>query len=171
MLLILDMRKWPLDESFEIPDFESEDFTIELLNPGHLEEDYDAFINSVDLINRTRSVEWPFHGFTIEENLSDLIQHENENTKRESIAFVVRNISDNKYIGCFYFYPIGHMAEKTAVPPDSADVDVSWWVTKDAYNQDAYEKLFEDIKKYLLKWPFESPWFSNLEIPPGVSSS
>jgi hypothetical protein len=46
------------------------------------------------------------------------------------------------------------------------DVDVSWWVTPDAYESGYYTKLYAALRRWLAdSFPFENPYFSNREIP------
>ena len=156
-------ENWKLNIDFKIPKFESTNFTIELLNIDHLVKDYKAFMSSIEIINRTRNSQWPFEGFTIEENEEDLQWHNKENEARRSMAFVVRALN-GEYAGCFYLYPIG-VINKDIITPMGADVDVSWWVTQKAFDSGKYELLYSDIKTYLKSWPSNKPWYSNTIIP------
>jgi len=46
------------------------------------------------------------------------------------------------------------------------DVDVSWWVTPDAYNDGYYAKLYVALVHWVSNaFPFKNPYFSNREIP------
>ena len=45
------------------------------------------------------------------------------------------------YLGCAYLYPMGRRTELTERAVDH-DVDVSWWVTVDAYEAGYYERAY-----------------------------
>ena len=46
------------------------------------------------------------------------------------------------------------------------DVDVSWWVTPDAYKRGYYEKLYRALRRWLAdELPFAAPYYSNAEVP------
>jgi hypothetical protein len=46
------------------------------------------------------------------------------------------------------------------------DVDVTWWVTADAYEEGYYTKLYRALRHWLAEeLPFKEPYYSNREIP------
>lgn len=46
------------------------------------------------------------------------------------------------------------------------DVDVSWWVTPDAYARGYYATVYSALRHWLATAsPFSTPYYSNLEIP------
>ena len=46
------------------------------------------------------------------------------------------------------------------------DVDVSWWVTPEAYGRGHYGTLYRALREWVTRvYPFTSPYFSNREIP------
>jgi hypothetical protein len=46
------------------------------------------------------------------------------------------------------------------------DVDVSWWVTPQAYEAGYYGKAHEALRKWAIEdYPFERPHFSNARLP------
>jgi hypothetical protein len=48
------------------------------------------------------------------------------------------------------------------------DVDVSWWVTPDAYERGYYSKLYRALRHWVAQaFPFRAPYYSNAEIPSG----
>jgi hypothetical protein len=49
----------------------------------------------------------------------------------------------------------------------STRVDVSWWVTPDAYARGYYTKLYAALRRWVLdQFPFGTAYYSNREIPP-----
>jgi hypothetical protein len=46
------------------------------------------------------------------------------------------------------------------------DVDVSWWVTPDAYDRGFYVKLYIALRRWAVDaFPFKKAYYSNREIP------
>ena len=46
------------------------------------------------------------------------------------------------------------------------DVDVSWWVTPDAYERGYYQKLLHGLRHWVAEdFPFSAPYYSNAETP------
>ena len=45
------------------------------------------------------------------------------------------------------------------------DVDASWWVTAEGYEQGYYQKLFTALQQWLKDFPFSNVYYSNQEIP------
>jgi hypothetical protein len=46
------------------------------------------------------------------------------------------------------------------------DVDVSWWVTPEAYDGGYYAGLYVALRHWIVEaFPFKNPHFSNREIP------
>ena len=46
------------------------------------------------------------------------------------------------------------------------DVDVSWWVTPDAYDRGYYEKVYRALQHWLAaEFPFGEAFYSNAEVP------
>jgi RimJ/RimL family protein N-acetyltransferase len=112
----------------------------------------------------TRGGGWPTEPVTEEIDYVDLVWHELEFREGYSFAYVVRDLDDGD-IGCCYLYPMGR---RTALTEDLLvhDVDVSWWVTTDAYESGYCERLHAALVQWLADvLPFATPYFSNREIP------
>ena len=46
------------------------------------------------------------------------------------------------------------------------DVDVSWWVTSEAYELGFYRKVYDALTRWVeADFPFEDPYYSNAEVP------
>jgi hypothetical protein len=122
-----------------------------------------AVNSSLEAIRQTRGGSWPAEAVTEEFNFLDLAWHEREFRDGDSFAYAVRNAS-NKYIGCFYLYPMGLRTELT-VELLAHDVDASWWVTTKSYEQGYYETLFKALQQWLKGFPFSNVYYSNQEVP------
>jgi len=52
------------------------------------------------------------------------------------------------------------------------DVDVSWWVTPDAYERGYYTKLHAALRHWLAEeFPFDAAYYSNAAMPEDVRVS
>jgi len=94
----------------------------------------------------------------------DLVWHECENREGYSFAYAVYDAGGG-YQGCCYLYPMGR---RTPLSPDLLhhDVDVSWWVTPDAYARGCYATLYAALRRWVVTdFPFTDPHYSNVEIP------
>lgn len=130
-----------------------------------LHDDVRGINASVALIQATRGGGWPTEPVTDDYNYVDLVWHELEFREGDSFTYVVRDASGG-YLGCCYFYPMGRRTPLTEGLLIH-DVDVSWWVTPDAYERGYYGKLYHALRQWATQQlPFTSPHFSNVEIPP-----
>jgi RimJ/RimL family protein N-acetyltransferase len=141
-----------------------DDMRASVLTRDDLDDDVRAVNDSLDLIRRTRGGGWPTGPVTAEDDYVDLVWHEHEFREGYSFAYVVRH-DDGRYLGCCYLYPMGRRVPLT----DDLlrhDVDVSWWVTTDAYEHGYYGKVYDALVRWVDdEFPFGAPYFSNAEIP------
>jgi hypothetical protein len=141
------------------------DLVATAISRAHLHDDVEGINASIELIKQTRGGRWPTEPVTEEYNFVDLVWHECEFREGESFTYAVYNTA-RKYLGCCYLYPLGRRTPLTAELLDY-DVDVSWWVTPMAYARGDYRKLYHALRQWLAAdFPFEAPYYSNLEIPP-----
>lgn len=139
------------------------------LSREDLEDDILGINESVPLIQRTRGGGWPTGPVERDFNFVDLVWHEQEFREGSSFSYVVRD-SAGKYLGCCYLYPMGLRTELSEELVNH-DVDVSWWVTPDAYARGHYERLYRALRHWLAhELPFAAPYYSNAEIPPANSA-
>jgi hypothetical protein len=131
-----------------------------------LHDDVRGINASIDLIRATRGGPWPSGPVTEEFNFVDLVWHELEFREGTSFTYAVYD-TDGGYLGCCYLYPMGG---RTALTEEllGYDVDVSWWVTPDAYERGYYEMLYRALRHCLAnELPFWTPYYSNEQIPDG----
>ncbi len=129
-----------------------------------LRDDVRGINASIELIRRTRGGNWPTAPVSEDYNFVDLVWHELEFREGTSFTYVLRN-ADGGYLGCCYLYPMGGRTELTNELLDH-DVDVSWWVTPDAYARGYYEKVYSALRTWLAtEFPFSSPYYSNAVVP------
>ena len=140
------------------------DLVATAITRADLADDVRGINASLDLIRRTRGGQWPTGPVSEEENFIDLVWHECEFRDGKSLTYVVRDTAGG-YLGCCYLYPLG---TRTRLDRELVehDVDVSWWVTPDAYSDGFYTQLYEALRTWLAsEFPFWSAHFSNRELP------
>ena len=168
------MRKMRYDEfvkRLELPSgFEAstrltyQDVVAVALTREQLQDDVRGINASIDLIRRTRGGKWPTGPVTEEFNFVDLVWHEAE--FRDGTSFTYAAYDDRgHYLGCCYLYPMGSRTRLTEELVEH-DVDVSWWVTPDAYERGFYEKTYAALRHWLdSDFPFSRPYWSNVAMP------
>jgi hypothetical protein len=158
-------KKFNLPMGFTAPEeLTFEDLKAIPLTRSDLDADLAAVNSSIEVIQKTRGGLWPEEELNKEFDFLDLAWHEREFRDGSSFAYVIYD-TNSKYIGCFYLYPMGHRTELT----DGLlkyDVDASWWVATDAYEQGYYAKLYTGLQGWLASsFPFKAVYYSNKEIP------
>ena len=141
-----------------------EDLVARAITRADLRDDVRGINASIELIQATRGGAWPAGPVTEEFNFVDLVWHELEFREGTSFTYAVYD-ADGGYLGCCYLYPMGGRTELTQERL-GYDVDVSWWVTPDAYERGHYEKLYRALRHWLAEEvPFAAPYYSNAVIP------
>jgi RimJ/RimL family protein N-acetyltransferase len=141
-----------------------EDLVARAITRADLHDDVRGINASIALIQETRGGGWPTEPVTEEFNFVDLVWHEQEFREGTSFTYAVYD-ADGGYLGCCYLYPMGRRTELSAELLSYA-VDVSWWVTPDAYEHGYYEKLHRALRHWLAEeLPFSAPYYSNVAIP------
>jgi RimJ/RimL family protein N-acetyltransferase len=133
------------------------------LTRHHLHDDVLGINAGIDLIRRTRGGSWPTEPVDDDFDYVDLVWHECEFREGESFAYAVYD--GGGYLGCCYLYPMGRRTPLTEELLGH-DVDVSWWVTPDAYGRGHYTTLYRALRHWIATaFPFSNPHYSNVEIP------
>ena len=134
-------------DEFEIPTlFETDYFRLRMLSVDDVEKDYEAVIESRELLHTMFGGPWPRPGFTLEENLIDLERHQQEFLSRKAFAYTVVSLDETKILGCIYINP-----------PETADSDaiVVMWVRQTEYDKGLDETLFHSVRDWINSiWPF-----------------
>ncbi|WP_086826122.1 GNAT family N-acetyltransferase [Allokutzneria sp. NRRL B-24872] len=134
------------------------------LTRADLADDVAGINASLELILQTRGGAWPTGPVTEEHNYVDLVWHECEFRDGGSYTYVLRDAAGG-YLGCCYLYPMGGRTKLTEELLDH-DVDVSWWVTPNAYELGFYPRVHAALKHWLATdLPFRTPFFSNRKMP------
>jgi hypothetical protein len=159
------VKKLILPDRFDPPRrLTHEDVVATVLGREDLDDDVRGINASLDLIRRTRGGRWPEEPVTTDFNFVDLVWHECEFREGDSFSYVLRD-ADRGYLGCAYLYPMGRRTELTEALAHH-DVDVSWWVTTDAYEAGYYGRVHEGLQRWVTEdFPFTDPYWSNRELP------
>ncbi|TDD12063.1 GNAT family N-acetyltransferase [Nonomuraea deserti] len=141
-----------------------DDIQARALTRDHLHDDVRGINASIELIRRTRGGRWPTEPVTEDFNYVDLVWHECEFREGDSFTYAVYDTA-GRYLGCCYLYPVGRRTPLTEGLL-AYDVDVSWWVTPDAYAGGHYIKLYQALRHWIaISFPFTNAYYSNAEIP------
>jgi hypothetical protein len=158
-------KKLVLPDGFDPPRrLVHEDVVAHALTRDDLAADVRGINASLGLIREMRGGSWPTGPVTEEENYVDLVWHECEFRDHKSFTYVLE-VDALDYIGNAYFYPMG---VRRPLTPELArhDVDVSWWVTPEAYERGYYAKVFDALRQWsTTDYPFAAPHYSNARLP------
>ena len=145
-------------------DLAFDDIRARAISRSDLDNDVQGINASIALIRRTRGGHWPTEPVTADFDYVDLIWHELEFREGYSFTYAVYD-SSGHYLGCCYLYPMGRRTPLSSKLL-AYDVDVSWWVTPDAYEHGYYTKLYAALRNWLeTAFPFTNAYYSNREIP------
>jgi hypothetical protein len=141
-----------------------DDIRARAISRADLDDDVRGINASLEIIRRTRGGSWPAEPVTPDFNYVDLVWHELEFRDGTSFTYAVYD-TGNQYLGCCYLYPLGRRTPLTEKLLEH-DVDVSWWVTPEAYDRGMYAKLYRALRTWSREaFPFRNPYYSNSEIP------
>ena len=132
----------------------TDEFLLRPLRATDVQLDYDAVISSRAELMQGSGGTWPREGFTIEENLEDLEQHEQEHRERVAFTYTIMNPTESECLGCLYINPperlIGHNEEVGKYLSDGAAF-VDFWVRS--------SRLADNLDWRVLQALI--PWFQN----------
>lgn len=147
-------------DDLTLPRLVTQRFTLERLEPKHLERDFEAIAATGDALDGTIAPPGTIGdvaAFTIENDLTELHWHLREFRRRSSFAFIAIETGTGRSLGCAYINPAdrsGFDAEVTAWGR-SLDGEPTW---------DA--DFFAQIRAWVVtQWPFDNPAFPGRQIP------
>ena len=142
-------------DDFEVPTvLETDRFRLRMLSVDDVEKDYEAVIESAELLHSMGST-WPREGFTIEENLADLQRHQQEFLDRKAFAFTVVSLDERRVLGCVYINP---------TKEQGYDAIAYMWVRQSEYDKGLDPLLFQTVKEWLeTSWPFSAVYYYGRE--------
>jgi hypothetical protein len=117
--------------------------------------DYEAVMATQETLRLRGGGEWPRPGFTPEENLVDLEEHEADFHARRGFTYTIQNPDGTRCLGCLYLYPLDASlrrkgADEEAVARIGDHQAVAWfWVLPDGVAGDLDRRLLAALL----------PWF------------
>src|SRR5205085_12361589 len=91
---------------------------------------------------------------TLEENLADLREHEQEFAERKAFTYTVLDPSERQCLGCVYIYPRKHVlrhcgAEAALSSVKDDEAEVTFWVRTERLADDLDQLLLDALRVWL----------------------
>lgn len=154
---------------FKIPNLlETNHFRLRMLSVYDVEKDYEAVIESREILHTMFGGPWPKPGFTLEENFDDLERHQQEFLDRKAFAYTVVSLDETQVLGCLYINP----PQKYSQIPEfveywkknGSDAIVYMWVRQTEYEKGLDSRLFHTVKDWInTEWPFKKVGYPGRE--------
>ncbi len=143
-------------QDFDVPDvLETENFRLRMLSVDDVDKDYEAVMESQEMLLKVTNGRWPREGFTLEENLSDLERHQQEFLDREAFAYTVISLDESRVLGCLYINPD---------EDPEVDASIRMWVRQSEYDRGLDPILFNTVRYWIASdWPFGKVVYPNRE--------
>jgi len=137
---------------FSVPKIiQTEKFLIRLLEMKDVAKDYDAYMTSIDHLQKIfdpNDEPWPTTDVTIRFALADLYYCEWEHYKRSSFSYGVFNPDDTIELGCVYIHATWKLDH---------DAQLITWIRKSELESGFDDELYNFAKDWIAKdWPFKS---------------
>jgi hypothetical protein len=146
-------------DSFKVPtEYRTAKYKLVPLGPALVRQDYDAYMSSIEHLQKTFSNgKWPHENLTLEDALKDMDQEAARFKARESFAYGVLTLDGSRELGSVYVRP----SRKKGY-----DAVVQLWVTKAEFDKGFDAELYRDVKAWVAAaWPFQSVAWPRREIP------
>ncbi len=138
-------------------------FRLRMLAATDAQADYEAVMASQARLRAGSPHGWPREGFTLAENLDDLVRHEQEFHDRVAFAYTMVSPDESAVLGCVYINP------PTAADEDQHDAQAYMWV-RDEHHPELTGTLFDAVSDWLSRdWPFRSVRYIRTEYYQGVT--
>jgi len=147
-------------DNARVPDeLRTGEFLVRPLRATDVELDYDAVVSSRAGLFLHSGGSWPREGFTLEENLADLEEHEQEHHDRIAFTYTVMNPAETECLGCLYLNPPERMLRRTGGSAEQLN-DVTpheAWVTFWVRQSRLANNLDQRLLQALIPW-FQTEW-------------
>lgn len=138
------------------------EFLIRPLQTSDVELDYQAVIASREKLLKRTAGRWPKVGFTINENLSDLENHEQQHQQRNEFTFTIMNVAESECLGCIYILPLTKLLKGSVSKNEITSLNITdyeawltFWVTPNAAEQNLDERVVDNLQSWFSeKWAF-----------------
>ncbi|MEM8859123.1 MAG: N-acetyltransferase [Chloroflexota bacterium] len=147
-------------------------FLIRPLLATDVELDYEAVMDSREILRQWEQSTWPADDFTLEDNLKDLQKHEREFNNREGFTYTVLNPAGTQCLGCIYIYPctVRWLARAEATPVNGKDWSnyeavVQFWIRQSRLAEGMDRQLLDVLRPWLdQEWDFDGYLFMTSEL-------
>jgi RimJ/RimL family protein N-acetyltransferase len=118
----------------------ADDFLLRPLRTVDVDLDYDAVMENPAALRLSSGGAWPADDFTLEENLIDLAEHENEHNQGVAFTYTMVNRDQNECLGCVYVnqltttYRLVEMVKPVTI--DARHAIVRYWVRQSRVKDD-----------------------------------
>jgi len=147
-------------DAFSVPQrVEAEGFVLVPLGPAVLEVDFEAYMGSIDHLQRTftHSQDWPRAGLTAEDAVADMAQEAALFDSRRAFAYAVLTPDGTRERGCIYLRP----SLKAGY-----DAVVRLWVTEGEFEAGFDGVLERWTRRWVEdRWPFKTVAWPDRGIP------
>ncbi len=144
-------------EPYPVPvELKTAQFTLRPLMPDHVDLDFAALMDSVQMLRLWSGSPWPSDEFTIEDNLADLEWHDREHQDRIAFTYTVLSPDETECLGCLYIKPLQNYQDtlpKQIAPATDLDATTRFWIREPYLDR----QLDAQLLSVLIDW-FESEW-------------
>ncbi|KHK91015.1 hypothetical protein [Novosphingobium malaysiense] len=136
---------------FDVPtSVEANGFKLVPLGPALVKIDFDAYMSSIEHLQKTfsRSTAWPHPDISDADAMLDMETEQGRFEQRTSFAYAVLTPDGLRERGCVYVYPS---------PVKGYDAMVRMWVTEAEYDAGFETELYNWVTQWIQKdWPFDT---------------
>jgi len=144
-------------EPYPVPaELKTTQFTIRPLTPAHVELDFGALMDSVQMLRLWSGSPWPTVEFTLADNLADLKWHFREHQERIAFTYTVLSPDEKECLGCVYIKPLQLFQNQLPIhlnPVTNLDGTTRFWI-REPY---LANRLDRQLLNVLVDW-FENEW-------------
>lgn len=142
--------------NFDVPvSYRTATFQLKPLGPDLAKHDYDAYMSSIEHLQKTfsNSTRWPNDKITMADAIKDVEGEIARFKARKSFTYAVLSLDGAKELGCVYISP----SRK-----EGFDANVRLWVTKAEFDKGLQPVVLKEVKAWLAKsWPFKNVSYPN----------
>ncbi|UUZ61913.1 hypothetical protein [Nocardioides sp. B-3] len=141
---------WPLPREFHTPDLSVVPLTMDLLA-----RDTEAFVSSPRAIEAHSAELWRTDGFTEEDNLPLLSEHEREHASGAAFACSLLSPDASRELGCAYLRPMSAYAARTGTLLAEAHADsaiLTFWAIDDTGSRPPGVVILGHLRDWVAEW-------------------
>lgn len=140
------------------------EFVLVPLTAAHAVLDYDAVMESAELLLMWSGTSWPADDFTLAENRADLETHDREH--REDLAFTYSILAPDQRtcLGCVYVTPLSTLVDANPSTLTGTTTDaaiVGFWVRQSRLADNLDARVLSALLRWFGEaWPSSTAFFS-----------